>query len=100
MASRSTRCGCRATHTHRREDETFYVLEGAVTVWVGDRRGDLLAGDRAFLPRGIAHGYRVDDGGARLLNICTPGGLGGFFDEVMRGATLVAIAERYGITYA
>src|SRR5213592_4562362 len=42
-------------HLHHNEDETFYVLEGEVTVLVGDERIDLDAGDYCFAPRGIAH---------------------------------------------
>ena len=98
-----------AGHTHDREDELFYVLAGALTVWAGDWRGRVLACDRAYLPRGSSHGYRVDAGPARLLTVCTPGGLDGFFDEVAaelrrnQGApaepTLRAIGARYGVTY-
>jgi hypothetical protein len=31
-------------HTHTREDETLYVLEGAITAYVGDQRIDVEAG--------------------------------------------------------
>jgi quercetin dioxygenase-like cupin family protein len=98
-----------AGHTHDREDETFYVLEGSLTVWAGDARGRLGAGDRAFLPRGVPHGYRVDAGPARVLNACTPGGLDGFFRQVAArversgpadaARAVAALAVDYGITY-
>ena len=58
-----------------------------------------MPGDRAFLPRGVEHGYRVDAGPARVLNVCTPGGLDGFFREAAGGAALEEVAARYGITY-
>src|SRR5580765_3229102 len=42
-------------HLHHNEDETFYILEGEVTILVGDERIDLNAGDFLFGPREIAH---------------------------------------------
>ena len=38
-------------HVHHNEDETFHVLEGEVTMFVGDERVDLAAGDYCFGPR-------------------------------------------------
>ena len=37
-------------HLHHNEDETYYVLEGEVTLFVGDERIDLHAGDFCFAP--------------------------------------------------
>ena len=88
-----------ARHTHQHEDEVFYVLDGALTVWAGDQRRELATGDRAFLPRGTPHRYRVDAGPARIVNVCTPGGLDGFFREVAGGAPLEEVAARYGVAY-
>jgi quercetin dioxygenase-like cupin family protein len=88
-----------ATHTHRREDEVFYVLDGTLTVWAGEERRTLVPGDRAFLPRDVSHGYQVDAGPARVLNVCSPGGLDGFFREVAGGAALEEVAARYGVVY-
>ena len=31
-------------HVHQREDEIFLLLDGSLTVWVGDRRRDLSSG--------------------------------------------------------
>jgi len=68
-------------HVHRREDEVFLVLEGSVTVWVGDARRELAEGGICFLPRGLPHAYLVTSETARVLNICTPGGLEAAFRE-------------------
>lgn len=38
-------------HTHTREDETVYVLAGAITAFVGDQRLDVQAGSYAALPK-------------------------------------------------
>ena len=62
-------------HLHHNEDETFYVLEGEVTVQVGDERIDLNAGDYLFGPRGIAHAYIVRSERARMLVTASPGGV-------------------------
>jgi quercetin dioxygenase-like cupin family protein len=59
-------------HVHRNEDETFYVLEGEVTMWVGERTYVLGPGDCAFAPRGIPHTLRAGEGGARKLVASTP----------------------------
>jgi quercetin dioxygenase-like cupin family protein len=66
-------------HLHRNEDETFYVLEGEVTLRVGDERIDLMPGDYLFAPRGVAHAYIVRSARARMLVTASPGGVEQFF---------------------
>jgi quercetin dioxygenase-like cupin family protein len=66
-------------HLHHNEDETFYVLEGDVTVQVGDERIDLEAGDFLFGPRGVAHAYVVRSERARMLVTASPAGVEQFF---------------------
>jgi quercetin dioxygenase-like cupin family protein len=77
-------------HTHP-QDETFYVLEGELTVWVveaeltDNRDGDTgwLAtrartcgpGAAAFAPADSAHTFRVESDTARLLFLSTPAGI-------------------------
>lgn len=68
-------------HVHHREDEGFWVLEGDVTLHVGDAVIEAHAGDFAFGPRGIPHRYTVGDAGCRMLFICTPGG----FEDLVIG---------------
>ena len=62
-------------HLHHNEDETFYILEGQVTMVVGDERIDLAAGDYCFGPRGIPHAYLVRSERARMLVTASPGGV-------------------------
>jgi mannose-6-phosphate isomerase-like protein (cupin superfamily) len=62
-------------HLHHNEDETFYVLEGEVTIVVGDERFDLDAGAYLFGPRGVAHAYVVRSERARMLVTASPGGV-------------------------
>lgn len=68
-------------HVHHREDEVFYVLEGRMTFHVGGRTLPAPAGTLVFLPRGEPHGFTVDTGEARVLQMCTPGGIDRFFAE-------------------
>lgn len=61
-------------HVHHREDEAFVVLDGSVTLFVGNVVVEASAGDAAFGPRGVPHRYVVGPDGCRMLFICTPGG--------------------------
>jgi quercetin dioxygenase-like cupin family protein len=62
-------------HIHHNEDEAFYILDGEVTVLVGDERIDLRAGDYCFAPRGIRHAWIVRSERARMLVTLSPAGL-------------------------
>lgn len=64
---------------HHREEEAFWVLDGDVTLYVGDATIEASAGDYAFGPRDIPHRYTAGDAGCRMLFICTPGG----FEELI-----------------
>src|SRR4051812_439944 len=61
-------------HTHTREDETIYVLEGSITAFVADQRIDVDAGSYAALPKDIPHGFVVRGEEARLLVTLQPAG--------------------------
>ncbi len=62
-------------HTHHREDEAFYVLEGEIA-FVCDGKW-LLAGPGAYVfgPRELPHGFQVVGSvPARMLLLCAPAG--------------------------
>src|SRR5215831_14260624 len=61
-------------HIHHNEDETFYILEGQVTMFAGDERIDLEAGDYCFVPRGVIHAYLVRSERAAMLVTISPSG--------------------------
>jgi quercetin dioxygenase-like cupin family protein len=61
-------------HTHP-QDESYVVLEGLLTIQAGDERFELAAGGTALVPMGVAHTFRVDSDGARVLVLSTPAGL-------------------------
>jgi quercetin dioxygenase-like cupin family protein len=59
-------------HLHRDDIESFYVLEGEITLYIGDAPG-VRAGPGSFahLPGGTVHGFRVDSETARYLILTT-----------------------------
>lgn len=75
-------------HVHHREDEAFLVLEGSVTLFVGDERIEATAGDFAFGPREVPHRFDVGPDGVRMLWICTPAG----FEDLVEAASVPAAA--------
>ncbi|MGH3262003.1 MAG: cupin domain-containing protein [Trebonia sp.] len=66
-------------HTHTREDETVYVLEGAITAYVGAQQFEVQAGSYAALPNNVPHGFVVRGEEARLLQTVHPAGVEHFF---------------------
>src|ERR1051325_4670191 len=70
-------------HIHRREDETFQILEGEYEWTVGDKKFVAQKGTTIFAPRGIPHTYRyLGKTPGRLMCVITPSGFEGFFEEV------------------
>ncbi len=71
-----------ALHTHLREDELWYVIEGDFRFEAGDALLRAPTGGMAFGPRGTAHRFQnVGDTPGRLLVITTPSGLERFFEQ-------------------
>jgi oxalate decarboxylase/phosphoglucose isomerase-like protein (cupin superfamily) len=59
-------------HVHHRDDEAWYVLEGALRVLVGKDEVEAHAGSGVFVPRGTAHTYwNPGPGPVRYLLIMT-----------------------------
>jgi quercetin dioxygenase-like cupin family protein len=73
-------------HVHHREDEAFWILDGEVTLYVGEQTIEASAGDYAFGPREVPHRYTVGDAGCRMLFICTPGGFEGLVRDMSEPA--------------
>lgn len=60
-------------HLHRDDTESFYVLEGEITFYIGDEPGVRAgAGSFAHLPGGTVHGFRIESETARYLILTTP----------------------------
>ncbi len=91
-------------HSHTREDEFVYVLQGEVTFYKGGNRLECGAGDCVFLPKGCEHTYCVESDQARLLVLFMPAGLEGYYQELGECSDadqyierLIAISARYGV---
>ena len=101
-------------HIHHREDESFYVLEGAFEFSVGSRAFTAGAGSFVYLPKGLVHMHRAAGGAsAKAVVMYTPAGVERFIEEAGRPATdvsaapgppeppelerIVAVAQKYGI---
>jgi mannose-6-phosphate isomerase-like protein (cupin superfamily) len=90
-----------ALHVHHDEDEAFYVLAGELEIVCGKERYRAEAGAFAFLPRGIAHTFRVaGETPVRMLTIAVPGGLENFFREAGAAADAGGAPPSAGIDVA
>jgi quercetin dioxygenase-like cupin family protein len=66
-------------HVHAREDETLYVMQGAMRAIIAGEEHSLEAGESIFLPRGIPHQLMNESGSpAHYVLLCTPGGFEDF----------------------
>jgi mannose-6-phosphate isomerase-like protein (cupin superfamily) len=56
-------------HVHEREDEAFHVLEGSLSIRMGEEEEEFEAppGSFVFQPRGIPRAFRTSVEGARVL---------------------------------
>ena len=71
-----------ALHTHLREDEVWFVLEGDFRFKAGDDMFWVSEGGLAFGPRGTPHNFQnVGDAPARLLVITAPSGAERLFED-------------------
>jgi mannose-6-phosphate isomerase-like protein (cupin superfamily) len=91
-------------HRHRRLVDSFYVVEGRLSLQVDDEHFDAGPGDLAFVPPGAVHTVsNPGDDTVRVLNLIAPGGFEHYFTEVARAAgagppdprLMVEIASRY-----
>jgi quercetin dioxygenase-like cupin family protein len=60
-------------HKHDDDMESFYVLEGEVSFYLGDQSGiRAVAGAFVHIPGGTIHGFRIESDIARYLILTTP----------------------------
>jgi mannose-6-phosphate isomerase-like protein (cupin superfamily) len=110
-------------HTHAKEDEYSFILEGEVGMQVGDLVVTAHPGDLVYKPRSVPHAFwNATDRQARLLEIISPAGFERYFEEMapllnreggpdvealqqlqvkysleMDFSSIPALAERYGL---
>jgi uncharacterized cupin superfamily protein len=72
-------------HTHTREDECAFVLEGELTFDVGGRIVAAPAGSFVLKPEGVYHAFcNTGTEVARVLEFHTPGEFENYYDEYER----------------
>ena len=96
-------------HTHSREDEFSYVLEGTVGVMLGDQEFLVSSGSYIVKPRGIPHAFwNPGPEPARLLEIIAPAGFERYFEKLAAlvnknmsrdDEAIEKLASEYGLTY-
>ncbi|WP_206306909.1 cupin domain-containing protein [Streptomyces sp. F001] len=99
-------------HVHSREDEFTYVLQGRVGARVGDHEATAGPGSYIIKPREILHTvWNAGPEPARVLEIISPAGFEGFFEELGRAAETAAdpaeflqrraeLGERHGLGFS
>jgi quercetin dioxygenase-like cupin family protein len=69
-------------HLHHDSDEVAYVLSGEVSFKIGEKVSVGGPGTCAFMPRGVAHAWKVTGAETgRILFLYMPGAAGTFFEE-------------------
>ena len=98
------------SHRHGGEDEAWYILDGELTLTIGERTVHATAGTFLFVPRGVPHAT-VNRGTrpARYLAWFTPPGMERYFEEraallaetggVPDRAALDALGASYGMRF-
>ena len=93
-------------HLHRETLDMFYVLEGTLTMQLGEETLELFAGSFVLVPPGTLHTFsNRTDQRVRLLNLDVPAGLESYLREVAGAmatdpidrAAIAEIASRYDI---
>lgn len=82
-------------HTHSREDELFYVLNGEAKVLVGDDEFYIGPGSTIYLPRGLAHVRVVTSESFEALTLTTPGEFAEFYRRFAIPATHEGLPKFY-----
>jgi mannose-6-phosphate isomerase-like protein (cupin superfamily) len=91
-------------HRHSREDEYSFVLEGKMGALLGAELVYAEQGDLVFKPRDQWHTFwNAGDEPCRILEIISPAGFEGYFEELVDLAepptpeAIAPIAARYGL---
>jgi len=68
-------------HKHTWSDETYYIMDGEITFWVGGEIKTARTGDYVMVPRNTPHAFRVESETVRFLNGYTPASLEAYVVE-------------------
>jgi mannose-6-phosphate isomerase-like protein (cupin superfamily) len=82
-------------HVHDRLHDAFYVLEGTLTMRVGDETHEIGAGTFVCAPPGTPHTFsNQSDEPVRFLNFNTPGGWEHYMRELAEAAQHGALTQK------
>jgi quercetin dioxygenase-like cupin family protein len=87
-------------HIHHWEEETFYVLEGEMTVTVGDRTIKATPGTMVVVPRHTVHSFVIESEQLRALILSTPAGLEQWFKEFSVPAPAMTLPPPADLPYS
>jgi quercetin dioxygenase-like cupin family protein len=73
-------------HEHERMVDSFYILDGTLTLRLGDDAVEATAGSYALVPPGNAHTFSTPSEPVKLLNIFAPAGFEGYVREMAERA--------------
>ncbi len=74
-------------HRHRELHDMFYVLEGTLTLRLGDESVEAAAGSFVCVPPGVIHTFRnASDREVRFLNFNTPAGWENYMRDLAEAA--------------
>lgn len=68
-------------HIHNNEDESFYVVDGQLSLNVDGSTTILNPGEALFAPRNVPHSFSILTEKATIINLITPGSLWNYFME-------------------
>ena len=94
-------------HVHATQEDTFYVVDGVLTVQFGDDIVELGPGDFGTAPPGVPHSFTNADAerACRAINLMTPGiGFDRYIDQIEKVAAtadhdaLDRLHAQYGVT--
>jgi quercetin dioxygenase-like cupin family protein len=92
-------------HEHGRMVDSFYILDGTLTLRLGDEAVEATAGSYALVPPGNAHTFSTQAEAVKLLNIFAPAGFEGYVREIAERARsgdldqagMAEIASKYDV---
>jgi quercetin dioxygenase-like cupin family protein len=97
-------------HTHHNEDESFFILSGAMTFQLEDRVFEAAAGAFVLLPRGTRHAFATaGPEPVKAVMTFSPAGLEHFFVELSELTNredepspeeIDALSQRYGLDFS
>src|SRR5712692_2791928 len=86
---------CVSLHVQDRDEEFYYILEGAYEMRAGDERFAAEAGSMVVIPRDVPRQFRnAGDVPARALMIFRPGGFDELISEMRRAAAAGTLEEK------